>query len=649
MPKVKDKIFISIGVSKPSGGLEELPGAITAAERMAAWAKAQGYETLLLHDKDLPEITIDLLRERITRVIESVTNQVELKRLVIFFAGHGAALAIGDQYWILSNWKADQNEAIKVSSLQRVLEYYGPKQVAIIGDACQEFSSQFIELIGSAVLKIPDEEKHHYELDQFFAVDVGKQAFMIKAKGGKEAFCLFTEVLLDALEGDSQVPIFEEIDGDRVVTSQAIAQYLDANVQREASKYGLHMTPHPRPGFYTDRAYLTIPSPPIPSPPDENFSTYSSGDMGDGGSPSNREFSVTSSEDFGYRGTYHDKRRDRTVGKVELLKSRVSEAVNREWAKSQENSRKTRRRTFVKKVQLARHRNHFETGCGVCVSGAVVEKVEASFGVVSIVDEEPNWFRIDLGNDNSNSLAWTDTLVSLSDGRIASVCAVKGFVAALDIVDETSLSLLHRPIGTGEYEVDQAIFMLAQMHSGLLSQREIIDSAAMLRDGKHRFITLGCIVAQFYDAIRDIDSLHSIAAFYAMHQQPVPLDIILFGGGAISEDQGRLYAEIPSVEARKPRTNNERKRRFTHDPTPGFEKHPIAGRVPWMRQAWGAVETASCDESARDWRRKALGVIEFCTQGAFTIVRPEGRDALYELTGITPFESEPRPAFMKYN
>jgi hypothetical protein len=121
MPKGSDRIFISIGVSKPGGGLDELPGAITASARMAAWARAQGYSTLLIQDVDLPEITTELLRDRVVAAIEDITNRTELKRLVIFFAGHGAALAVGDQYWILTNWHKRKTEAIKVSSLQRTL------------------------------------------------------------------------------------------------------------------------------------------------------------------------------------------------------------------------------------------------------------------------------------------------------------------------------------------------------------------------------------------------------------------------------------------------------------------------------------------------------------------------------------------------
>jgi hypothetical protein len=623
MPEGSDRIFISIGVSKPGGGLEELPGAITASERMAAWAEAQGYVTLLLHDADLPEITTDLLRDRITAAIDDVTTRTELKRIVFFFAGHGAALAIGDQYWILTNWKKRPTEAIKVSSLQRMLEYYGPKQVSVIGDACQEFSSKFIDLLGSAVLDMPDEEQHFYELDQFFAVDVGKQAFMIKAIGDKKDFCLFTEVLLDALEGDAQETCFEKIGKDKVVTSQSLALYLNNNVAREAGKYGLRMIPSPKPGFYTDRTYFTVPG-----DPDEDIP------------PSDLKASIEKDAD---EAGDKPEPRSRSISKVQLVKLKSSKRAFEAQAKALNKARIASSKAFVNQVGKAKVRDHFETGSGICVSGADVDKVEASFGEVSYVDEQPNWFRINLESGNADNLDWSDTLVTLSDGRIVSVCAVNSFVAALYIIDEASLSLFHRPIGADEYEGNEAIRLLAQAHAGLLSRQEIIDTAAMLRHGKHRIITLGCIVAQFYDAIRDVDSLRSIAAFYAMNHQPVPLDIILYGGGTISDYGGRLYANIPAVAARNPRTPEEGKQSFTFDATPGFKEHPIAGRIPWMRQAWGAVATASCDTSGLDWRRRALSAMEYLAPGTFTIIQPQGREALVELAGIIVNKSNPEP------
>jgi Caspase domain len=612
MPQAADRVFISIGVSKPGGGLEELPGAIRAAERMAAWADAQGYLTVLIHDRKHPEVTIDLLREEITAAIAQVTDTTELKRLVVFFAGHGAALDAGDQYWILTRWNRRSTEAVKVSSLQRVLEYYGPRQVAIIGDACQEFSAKFINLVGSPVLDIPDEDQRRYELDQFFAVDAGKQAFMIKATNGKDDFCLFTEVLLDALEGDVSQEWFDRIGQDMAVTSQSLARYLVGNVAQEAGKYGVRMNPLPRPGFYTDCIYFKKPPPATATGPK---SPSSPGDR----PGANEEFELAI--------------RTRSVEKVRLIRTSASQAELVEQTNAIQREREAHQQEFIDQVGRATVRDHFETGCGICVSGGEVAEVQASFGEVSRVNGQPNWFRIQLRREAGN-LGWSDALVTLADGRVCSVCAVEGFVAALHILGDTSLSLFHRPIGAGEYEGQFAIDLLAKAHAGLLSQNEIIDAAAFMRHGKHRIITLGCISAQFYDTIRDVGSLRSMASFYAQHGQPVPLDIVLYGGGRINESEGRLYAEIPMTPARQPRTPQEQRQSFTFEATPGFGRHPIAGRIPWMRHAWGAVMTASCDKSAEPWRESAVAVMAHLAPGSFTNVSPDGREALLELAGL---------------
>ena len=589
---------------------------------MAAWATAQGYTTVLIDDRMYLEVTVELLRDEMVKAIEPITDKAELKRLVVFFAGHGAALAVGDQYWILTHWKKRPTEAIKVSSLQRMLEYYGPRQVAIIGDACQEFSAKFIDIVGSPVLDMPDEEQRPYELDQFFAVDVGKQAFMIKGAGGQEDFCLFTEVLLDALEGDTPQATFEYFNGDMFVTSQTLALYLDGNVPREAGKYGVRMIPRPKPGFYSDRVYLKIPPQAAATssmPPGGILVNAGPPSVGNGSAGAGQGSEVTL--------------RVRSVEKVPLTLPNSPAAELAAQTQAILRTREAKRNAFTDQVGSAAVRDHFETGCGICISGAEVAKVEASIGNVSRVDGHPSWFRIRL-EDDGNSLGWSDALVTLSNGRIYSLCVVQGFIAALHVIDDTSVSLFHRPIGADEYEGQIAINLLAQAHAGLLSQDQIIDTATFLRYGKHRIITLGCIAAQFYDIIRDVNSLRSMASFYAQHEQPVPLDIVLYGGGRISEFEGRLYADIPAVPSRLPRTPYEERQPFTIDSTPGFERHPIAGRIPWMRHAWGAILTANCDRNAEPWRKQAVAAMVHLARGAFTNFVPGGRRAVIKLAGI---------------
>lgn len=297
--------------------------------------------------------------------------------------------------------------------------------------------------------------------------------------------------------------------------------------------------------------------------------------------------------------------------------------------------REARRQAFAQEVGQAARHDHSAIGCGVCISGAEVAKVEASFGEVSPVDGDPNLFRIRL-DDAGTPLGWSDTLVTLADGRVCSVCVVDGFVALLHVLDDASLSMFHRPIDAIEGETRFAVALLARAHAGVLGQDEIVEAAALLRGGKHRIITVGCIAAQFYDTVRDVDSLRALASFYATHGWPVPLDVVLYGGGRIHEYGGRLYADISPAPALRPRTHHEARhdQSFTSEATAGIEGHPVAGRVPWMRHAWGAVSTADCDASAEPWRRQALAAMAHLASGSFTNAQPAEGQALAELAAV---------------
>ncbi len=154
--------------------------------------------------------------------------------------------------------------------------------------------------------------------------------------------------------------------------------------------------------------------------------------------------------------------------------------------------------------------------------------------------------------------------------------------------------------------------------------------------GKHEVITLGAVCRAVLRLDYVIPSgLRSIAAFYAQNGQPIPLDIVLFGGGRLLAHSGILYADVPATGFRGPRTEVERQRSYTFSATQEVVKHPVAGRVPWMRQAWGAIETADCDESAEEWRSLALHALPHLDAGLFSSVKREGRDALLALAGIT--------------
>jgi hypothetical protein len=602
-----ERLFVSIGVSSPER-LTPLPGVLTASERMAAWAQANGYTVELINDRGGEAISIDLLRDRLSSAIEEITCRSRLRRLVVYFAGHGAALGVSDVYWILSNWWTRPTEAVSVASLQRMLEYYGPLQVSIISDACQEFSPNFIDLIGSPILDRPSEDRRRYELDKFLAAGVTHQAFMIRASDNDQTdFCLFTEVLLEALDGGADAEWFEEVDGFQAITSQMLSAYLQDQLPREAGRYGLKMVPETVAGFESDRTYYTKPKAVSQGiPPGLDAHTL--------------DLTDTLASSIGDIGKMDWLR----IPRVDILPASMPRRIERAVPRTpddalviEEDSRRLRRvelRDNVMRDLLEATRwPDSGTDGGLFVSGdaGVVTHVLSSFGKPVFSYGLPQLLRIIFDETPPNVLAWSDVLVFLRDGRTISLCVVQGFNTYLHATEDSVL-IFHSDVGSRYYSNPMiSVNLLANLRAGLLTRRDILEAAEMLRYGKHRDLTLGCVAAQFYDSVRNLSMLQKMVSYYVGESQPVPLDVVLFSGLRLYERGGRLY--FFSKERRV--------------------LYPIAGRVPWMRSAWGAIETAACDSSAKEWRKSMLSVMRHLDSGEFTSLRSAGLVPLVEAIG----------------
>jgi hypothetical protein len=307
--------------------------------------------------------------------------------------------------------------------------------------------------------------------------------------------------------------------------------------------------------------------------------------------------------------------------------------VAAERARQEKAHRENEARMF-RDFETADVPTHFETDCGIAVLGAYPQSVDSSRGQVERDPNRPDiWFPIYVG-DGPFGLDWANVLVELDSDRHAYVCAVKGFIATLQMHNENRASVVHRPLGQDPAADMGTIDVLARANAGLLSSADIVDSAARLREAKHTDFTMGCVAAHLYDSIRDADSITSIAAYYAGYGQIVPLDVALLSGGVIFADAGKLYVEIPATSQREPRTELEAKRRFTFDATPYVERALIGGSAPWMRSGWTAIATARFHDSALEWRERAERILRHLTPAPFTIVRKEGREVLADLIGV---------------
>ncbi|MEM8971835.1 MAG: caspase family protein [Pseudomonadota bacterium] len=241
-----DKAIIIIAVSQYSGGsFAALPGALTSARRMRAWAEAggdyQNYTTLYITDEDGEAVTVQRLKEEIIPFLEE--NYVD--RLIVYFAGHGLVRSAGDQFWLLTDASEDPGEGVHLEVFRRKLISFGfgrhnPSlrrgQVCIISDACRNVTSDSMDFDGNPIVtRIPQHEEQNALFDRFFATSLGEKAFQINAQHGQDPYCLFTEILIEALEGRAQAAIeTEHHELSPAVISWKICQFLEDEVPNRA-------------------------------------------------------------------------------------------------------------------------------------------------------------------------------------------------------------------------------------------------------------------------------------------------------------------------------------------------------------------------------------------------------------------------------
>lgn len=257
--------MIIIAVSRYRGSYINLPGAITSAQRLRQWAEQQdedcGYKVLYLGDDELPGITVDLLRDKITTFVDTTF----MDRLVVYFAGHGIVRSAGDQFWLLTNAEDDEREGINVEAFRRGLlkcnigqhndQVNG--QLCLIGDACRNTARDAINFSGDPILTRTGRKNTSIQLDRFLSTGLGDYSFQMDETDGHEAYCLFSEVLLGALAGEVLEAIETEYHQFKpAVTNHKLAEYLETEVKARAAAIDESMEPdlltgiHPPYNFY---------------------------------------------------------------------------------------------------------------------------------------------------------------------------------------------------------------------------------------------------------------------------------------------------------------------------------------------------------------------------------------------------------------
>src|SRR5258708_2820858 len=121
-------------------------------------------------------------------------SQDPIHRIIVYFAGHGLIRELEEGLWLLSDWRASLR-AVAVEVLKRRLSMYGPRQVAIISDACRSLPADIeqADLVPDSVLDGgPKPVDMTVAIDKYTATQDGAAAFMIPGEEPNQDRCLFS-------------------------------------------------------------------------------------------------------------------------------------------------------------------------------------------------------------------------------------------------------------------------------------------------------------------------------------------------------------------------------------------------------------------------------------------------------------------------
>ncbi|MBY3214303.1 hypothetical protein HFO21_07930 [Rhizobium laguerreae] len=188
------KLCLTVGVSKAKQ-LAGLPGAITAASEIGAWAQAAGIATRIVTDEGSNPVTIPRLRAEFENILPK-NDKVEL--FILHFAGHGYRTGAEQNIWLPSDFHHEMR-GISVEGLKKQLYQYGISNLTILSDACRSMPNdiEIADMVADPILPRGPYEIVAPAIDRFNAVSDGGRAFMLNGDNYSPPRCVFSTILLE--------------------------------------------------------------------------------------------------------------------------------------------------------------------------------------------------------------------------------------------------------------------------------------------------------------------------------------------------------------------------------------------------------------------------------------------------------------------
>ncbi|MGR9249445.1 caspase family protein [Rhizobium leguminosarum] len=533
------KYALAIGVRK-SGKLPQLDGAIADARSFAEWAGAKGrdYTVKLVTDED-DAVTIDRLKGVIKTILED-----DVSRLLVFYSGHGICSQAGD-YWLLSDYDRDSDEAVNLSQSIRNARRLGIGQLAVFSDACRTSLNTVSLVSGRVIFPVPTGNvRLTSPYDEFLSTDIGDVSQEVPNEDPAKSYGVFSRCLLTALHG-LEPDATEDRLRRKVISSVALANWLEKTVPLQSGKI---------PGGVVQYPSIT---PSWRAPNDEYAECISVADseailqgLGETGRR------VLNWQAGGENLGLAERRRRRATAEARVAQGEID----------RENTINKRSKAF----QAQRGRESFETHQGLTVVGTRITDIVVPRGVkVDLFEEAGLWHVRAYGEPHAAALRTEKDLW-------LSATLLPEFIGTLVVGDKGIESLNYAPPRNSSKREEnlQSEKFVAEWNALLSINRratplELSTFAKEARDLKHVNPAFGVLAAYAYERSGRIDQVASIAWYFAKRNNFVPWDIMdLLAGYGDPESMILAHGRLPN-------------------------KIKIAGSSPMLTQGWAFLDPDS--------------------------------------------------------
>lgn len=570
-------LFIAIGVHDATG-MGTLDGVLEAVADLTAWANSQNYDVVSFDDST-NKVTVAGIKKRLT-----MARLLDRPRIIVYFCGHGLHVP-QDQYWILSAGPDQPGERISVVGFRDLLATYGPRQIAMISDACR--TPHVVRGQGESVVRQHRAAAGPVQKDNFFASQDGTASFAVPSREGKPGYCVFTSVLHNALSTripDALDALYLQV-GREIVSSQSLATYLEKYVPPAAIAANAYQAPQCDPGFRpTDNDYVEF----TPAALDGRPPTPPAGGL----RALRHDFPPTFDFDRAFERT-------RTDPSLEILQRTRINRSRSEWrgpfvAAAADRIRTAHRYRHLPKysVLIASDEPSLLIGLdgtdrGIEGHGPIGQSSRARHFAGSVGFARTRHSSVFIANAG-------DLFAPVP--LFERLWCVIGFgrQAAENSIGGVEVLAWGEPGRTSPIKLDLSpVEALKGLSAGTLTSEEARLLTIGMRNYKNANPLLGIVSAYLYNAVGDVENIRRMCYFYSSNQQDVPFDIAMLANVPLRRhSRGGFFVKIPKVAEVPPSRRRAGDPWYVWSSTPSVSIR-VAGLTPVLRVGWQHVRASA--------------------------------------------------------